>query len=122
MSNLSDFLNEQGIKPESLVDVSQDLERLSPEERTTMVSRGQARKDKKAYAELNLAKPAGRGRGLTMGSLHRAMLGQPVPRLVRHKVVRAVNAVLASAKKDAVDVRPLFGDVPSKKGKAKKKK
>lgn len=122
MSNLSDFLNEQGIKPEALVDVSRDLERLSPEERTTMVSREMARREKKPYAELNLAKPAGRRRGLTMGSLHRAMQGQPVPRLVRHKVVRAVNAMLASAKKDAVDVRPLFGDVPSKKGKAKKKK
>lgn len=120
MSNLSDFLTANNITPEQLVSTSQALEKLSPEEREKMVARTNARRTKKAYAELNIEKPAARGRGITLGTVQRAIAGQPVPRLVRHKIVRAVNAHLTSAKKDNVDWRPLFSDVPSKKGKKKK--
>jgi hypothetical protein len=45
-----------------------------------------------------------------------------VPRLVRHKILRAVNARLESAKKSPLDQgRALFNDARVKKGKAKKK-
>jgi hypothetical protein len=122
MSNLSDFLNERKIAPEKLVEISQSLEKLSIEERELMTKREAARRNKKTYAELSLEKPKSRGRGITMGTLQRALDGQPVARLTRHKITRAVNAALASAKQEPIDWRPLFTDVKSRKGKPAKAK
>src|SRR5262245_20824932 len=103
MSNLSDFLSENNIKPEALVTLSHALEQFSPDERSQMAKRSEARRNKKTYAELSLEKVKSRGRGISSGTLHRAMEGQPVPRLVRQKILRAVNASLLSQKKSEVD-------------------
>jgi hypothetical protein len=121
MSMLSDFLSTHGIKPEDLITASAALETLDVDGRALQVKRAAARRDKKPYAELKLEKAKGLGRGLSVGTLQRALDGQPVPRLVRHKITRAVNARLASLKKDAVDHRPLFKDAKPKLGKTKKK-
>lgn len=117
---LSDFLKEHRISLEALVAASRAIEGWSPEERTLMAARIRARREKKTYAELSLAKPKARGRGVTPAVIQRALAGEPVTRLVRQKIVRAVNAQLASAKKDQVDWRPLFADAKAKKGKKKK--
>lgn len=121
MSQLSDFLNEHKITEEALIGASRALEKLSPEERDTRTKRKNARAAKKAYGELNLEKTKARGRGLTKDTLARALAGQPLPRLARQKIVRAVNTLLTSAKKDAIDWRPLFTDAKVKKGKSLKK-
>ncbi|MFO0723636.1 MAG: hypothetical protein U1E65_07650 [Myxococcota bacterium] len=121
MSQLSDFLSENKISPEAVIKASAALETVSVEERTLNTARANARRLKKTYAELNLGKAKARGRGVTLDVLNRAMAGQPVPRLVRSKIVRAVNDRLVSAKKQPVDWRPLFADAKVKKGKSEKK-
>jgi hypothetical protein len=120
MSMLSDFLKEQGISKEAVFSASRALEHHDVETRALMTQRAAARRAKKTYAELNLAKPSSRGRGLSMASIEKAIAGTPVPRLVRQKITRAVNAALRSAKKDPVEWRPLFADTKAKKGKKKK--
>lgn len=121
MSQLSDFLSEHKITAEAIINASKGIEKLSPEERATMVKRANARSQKKAYAELNLAKPKSRGRGLSADVIARAVAGTPIPRVARHKIVRAVSSILVSNKKQPVDWRPLFADVKVKKGKSEKK-
>jgi len=121
MSQLSDFLKEHQITDEALISASRALEKLSPDERDVRTKRKNARTAKKAYAELNLEKTKARGRGLTQDTLGRALAGQALPRLARQKIVRAVNTLLTSKKKDAIDWRPLFTDAKVKKGKSVKK-
>ena len=119
--DIPNFLDEQGIKPEALVAASAQLERHNQKERDLRVKRATARREKKGYEELGIEKPQSLGRGVSIGMTERAMAGQPVRRLVRRKIVRAVNAQLVSAKKEPVDTRTLFGDVPVKKPKKPKK-
>lgn len=121
MSQLSDFLKSHQITDKALLAASHAVEQHSPEERAVMDQRAMARANKKAYGELNLAKPKSRGRGVSADVLGRALAGQPLPRVARSKIVRAVNSLLASAKKDTVDWRPLFADAKVKKGKSEKK-
>lgn len=120
MTKLADFLKENGITTEELVKRSKALESHHIADRALMVKRQNARKDKKPYGELSLDKPKGLGRPIGPDALKKVLDGAPVPRLVRKKVVRAVNSALATAKKEAVDTRALFADVKSRKGKKKK--
>ena len=119
MSMLSDFMSENGISPETLVGSSQKAEASSNADRLLRVARETARRNKKSYVEEKIDKPSTLGRGLSLGLAQRAMAGAPVSRIVRKKIVRAVNAQLLSAKKDAIDWRALFADVPVKKAKKK---
>jgi hypothetical protein len=121
MSILSDFLKEQGIKPEDLVARSKHIETQHIADRDLSAKRRMARANKKTYAELSLDKPKALGRPLTITALNKAMGGTPQPRLVRKKILRAVNSALVSKKAEAVDWRKLFADVPSRKGEKKKK-
>lgn len=120
MSMLADFLKEHGISTEELIDRSDALEARGIADRALLQGRARARREKKAYAELELEKPRGLGRAVSRPAIDRALAGKPMPRLVRKKITRAVNSVLASKKQEAVETRKLFGDVPSRKG-AKKK-
>jgi hypothetical protein len=121
MSQLSEFLSEHKISAEALIKASHAIETPSVEDRALMAARSNARRTKKPYAELSLGKPKSRGRGVTLDVLNRAMAGQPVPRLVRSKILRAVNDRLVNSKKQPVDWRPLFADAKVKKGKSEKK-
>jgi hypothetical protein len=119
---LGDFLNEAGIKAEEVVAQSKAMEQRHIKDREVDAKRriSRAAKEKKPYAELKLDKPKGLGRGVSKLALDRAIAGTEMPRVVRKKIARAVNAVLQVKKKDPVDSRKLFNDVKSKKG-AKKK-
>jgi hypothetical protein len=119
MSMLSDFLNENGVKPEDVVARSQALEKLNTEDRALRNKRTAARREKKTYEETEAKKPGSLGRGVTMRTMKSALEGQPVTRISRKKIARAVNSLLKSAKKDEVEWRKLFQDSPSRKGKKK---
>lgn len=121
MSLLSDFLTHHAIAPELVLAESGGIERRSIADRALGAKRSVARRLKKAYPELKLDKPKGLSRAVSADTLKRAMAGEALPRLLRKKIARAVNAALVGKKKDVVDARALFGDVPSKKGAAKKK-
>ena len=107
---LKDFLSSNGFTAEGLIAASKTVERRSIEERTVAAKRADARRTKKTYAELELGKPASLGRGLGAATVLKAINGQPVARLTRKKIVRAVNEMLASKKKDAIEWRQLFAD------------
>ncbi|MCK6546130.1 hypothetical protein L6R52_09695 [Myxococcota bacterium] len=120
MTLLSDFLAENGITPDMVVNQSHHLERTPANDHGLLAKRAMARANKKPYAELALDKPKTLGRGVSKTAVDRAMVGTAMPRLVRKKITRAVNAILVVQKKEPADWRKLFGDVKSKK-KPKKK-
>jgi len=122
MSLFSDFTTAHSIATEDLVAASNALEKHTVGSRAAGVKRADARRVKKPYEELSAAKPARLGRGVSADVVRRALDGKPIPRLARQKLLRAVNARLASQKKDAIDWRALFADTPVKKGKSLKKK
>ncbi len=120
MSKLSDVLSENGLNAESVVARSKAIEKMSSADRDKRTLRETARRTKKTYEETNAEKPSAYGRGVTERNMGIAMAGGPVTRTVRKKITRAVNSLLTSAKKDAVDTKILFEDVPARKGKAAK--
>jgi hypothetical protein len=121
MSNLSDFLNENKITADQVVERSAALEQLSLADREKKVAREVARVEKKSYTDAGIEKPAGLGRGVSHRSLRDALAGTPVPRTARKKITRAVNSLLVSQKKSEVEWRALFADVGARKGKSKAK-
>lgn len=123
MSSLSDFIKESGLSAEAIVKASTAIEQQSIQDREHLVVRETARRSKKSYAESGAAaeKPKGLGRGISEGTLGRALNGAPTSRVVRKKILRAVNDRLANSKKEPVTSKVLFGDVAMKKGKSKKK-
>jgi hypothetical protein len=121
MSMLSDFLKENGLKVEDLVARSSVIERTQIADRDLMTKRINARRQKKTYAELNIEKPKALGRGVSAAALGRALQGVPQPRIVRKKILRAVNSLLASKKSETTEWRKLFQDTPARHGEKKKK-
>ncbi len=119
MSNLSDFLEENGIDPSAVVARSKAMESRDAGARALGVQREAARRAKKSYDELSLGKPESLGRGVSLRTLNEALAGHKIPRIGRRKITRAVNALLVAKSKDEVDFRVLFGDVGSRKGKSK---
>jgi hypothetical protein len=124
MGTFQSFIQDKGIKPEDLVSVSFNRERLGNDGRKLLTLRAQKRrstenKDKK-YAELNLAKPTA-GRGVSLQQVTAAINGKPQPKKVRSKLFKAVNEVLKGKKQPAVtDFKLLFEGAEMKKGKAPK--
>ncbi len=119
MSNLSDFLTENGISAEDVVAASKGLEGFSNADRQKNVERAAARRAKKSYEEAETPKLDKFGRGVTLRTVKEGLSGSPLPRIGRKKIVRAVNVVLKGKKKDATELPVLFGDVGARKGKSK---
>jgi hypothetical protein len=112
MAPLAQVLQSNGIRPKALLRVSQQLEAATDEDAKLLAARA-AKREKKdgSYADAGIAKPHS-GRGVSERSLAAALAGQAVPQRVRGKLLRAVNHVLASKKKSAVDSRALFPVAP----------
>ncbi len=121
MANLSDILNEHGIKAADLEARSHALEAHGVEDRAALVKRQDARRNKKSYADAGAAKPAHLGRGVSVRTIEAALAGHPIPRVGRKKIFSALNSLLTSQKKGALEFKAVFGDVPSRKGKKTKK-
>ena len=119
MSMLSYFLNENSLKAEDVVARSKALETLNTKDRAMRTKRTAARAAKKTYQETEAAKPASLGRGVTLRTMKTALAGQPITRLNRKKIARAVSSLMKSSKKSDVEWRKLFSDTPSRKGKKK---
>lgn len=119
MSNLTDFLNENDIKPEAVVAQSDAMESYSTEDRAKNVVRAGARRSKKSYEDASAPKVGKYGRGVTMRTVKEALSGAPVSRIGRKKITRAVNAILTTKKKDPVEPAALFGESTVRKGKTK---
>jgi hypothetical protein len=119
MGIFADFLRDKKIPEAQLIGVSNELERLRPEDRELLLKRQAARTAEKKYDEEKIGKPR-RGRGVTTQSIARALADQPLARKVRSKLLVAVNTVLERRKQEKVRTEQLFGKVGVAKRSPKK--
>ncbi|MCP3101350.1 hypothetical protein LZ198_20970 [Myxococcus sp. K15C18031901] len=123
MGIFQQFLNEKHISEATVLRLSRQLEARGDEDRTLTRKRSSKRREKetqgKSYTELGLGKPRS-GRGVSAQQLGAALADQPLPRRVRGKLVRAINAALARQGGGTADTQALFGGVAVRSGPAKK--
>lgn len=126
MGTLKTFLDAKSITPKQVATTSHRIETWDHESRVLLVKRAAKRRDKEQvkakYAELNIGKPAQLGRGVSENQVTAAMGDLPVPRKVRSKIVRAVNAILVKKGQPAADHKALFEGTTAKAGKKPKEK
>ncbi len=126
MGTFKSFVDSKGLSAKHIATASRRVEQSSNGQRTLLSKRAMKRGDKelaaKTYAELNLAKPAQLGRGVSENQVNALLKDVPLPRKVRSKVLRAVNAVLATKKQAAVDMKALFEGQAARLGKKKEEK
>jgi len=124
MGTLKTFLDSKSITPAQVVTTSQRIEALDLAGRTVKVKRVAKRKNKelatKKYDEVNLPKPAALGRGVSQAQLTAALGDKAVPKKVRTKIHRAVNAILTKKAQGAADFKVLFEGTTAKAGKKPK--
>ena len=124
MGTLKTFLDSKSITPAQVVTTSKRIESLDLAGRTLLVKRVAKRKNQelatKKYDEVNLAKPAALGRGVSEGQLTAALGDKAVPKKVRTKIHRAVNAILTKKSQPAADFKVLFEGTAAKAGKKPK--
>ena len=124
-SKLQTFLTENKIDTRRLLAVSRRLEALRPEDRAIRLVK---RQGKNAEGEAKeKAKNAGKtrsGRPINPSALDKIFTGKPVAGPTRTRVLRAVNAILETRKKDKVELSALFdlANERAKKGKKVAKK
>ncbi|MCI0574113.1 MAG: hypothetical protein L0Y66_25540 [Myxococcaceae bacterium] len=123
MGAFADFFSSSGLDPKKVLRTSTRLEAQSLEGRVLSQKRANKRRTAKdkSYADAGIAKPP-RGRGFGASHFKNAMADRPVPVKVRSKLLKAINEQLAKAKKPAVDMKAVFGDVAAAKGESSKAK
>lgn len=127
-STLKTFVDSKTLKPEAILAASNRLEAWGNDGRWAASQRaakrrgqGEAKPDPKVNKYEAIAKPAS-GRPISKQQLTYALDGKPLPKKVRAKIVRAVNAALATKKQQAVDFKVLFEGAEVKKPKKKEEK
>jgi hypothetical protein len=120
MGAFRELIESKGLTAEALLRASAWVEARDPANRALDVARQRKRAlgTTGSYAEAGIAKPRS-GRGVGQLNLDKALSDQPVPPAVRGKLVRAFNALIVKKGGEAVDVRAIFGDVPSKRKRPK---
>ncbi len=123
MGTLKTFIDSKGISAKHVLFASNRVEQGGTASRTLRNARAKKRRSKdlaeKKYAELNLAKPTTM-RGLSSQQWSAALADKPLSTRVRAKVLRAVNAVLATKKQPAVEMKALFEGTAARVGKKPK--
>jgi hypothetical protein len=121
MGTLKTFIDSKGITPKAIFVASRRVEAGGNEARTAQSARTKKRRLKldKPYAELNLVKPKS-DRPLSDVQINSAVNDKPLPKKVRAKVLRAINALLESKKQPAVDMKAIFEGTAAKPGKKPK--
>ena len=124
MGPLKTSLDSKGITAKQVVTTSRRIETWDAESRTLLVKRVGKRRNKelaaKKYAELNIGKPAQMGRGVSGNQVAAALADQAVPRKIRSKIFRAVNAILTKKGQPAAEFKALFEGTTAKAGKKPK--
>lgn len=109
MSKLDDFLSKSKIDPRRLLAASKQAEALRPEDRAIKLAKKRVKKKVASDAEKELATTKGRGgKAVTAPLLRKAQAGGEISTAAKQRILRAVNQVLASKKKDAVALSDLF--------------
>lgn len=121
MGTFADFLTAKKISPKQIAITSKRIESSDTASRALLQKRWGKRKNKetadKKYAELDIAKPAQLGRGISEKQVIAASKDLEVSRKARTKIVKAVNAILTAKKEAAVDHKALFEGTKARAGK-----
>lgn len=121
MGTFADFLTAKKISPKQIAITSKRIETEDETSRALQQKRWGKRYDKetapKKYEELNIAKPAHLGRGISEKQVIAASKDVAVSRKARTKIVKAVNVILAKQKAPAVDHKALFEGTKARAGK-----
>jgi hypothetical protein len=104
MSKLEDFLASKKIDVRRLIAVSAEIEKLRPSDRATKL-KARLAENKKRPADAE--KPRS-GRPVTAVLLDKINANKSVPGAAKTRVLRAVNAILATKKVDAAQLKDLF--------------
>ena len=130
MGTFQTFLASKSITPKAIAITSKRIESRDETARLLMGKRWNKRHTKetadKKYAELEIAKPAQAGRGVSEKQINLAAKDLLVTRKVRAKILKAVNTILTKKGQPAADMKVLFEGVKARAGKkpevAEKKK
>ncbi len=107
-SKFSKALAEAKIDPARVLSKSQELESLQPEDRAIKRAKSiAAGKEDDASKAARVKKPRS-GRPVTDRLVRAAIAGQRVSGPAKHRLLRAVNALLVLKKKTETDLRKLF--------------
>jgi len=121
MGTFQTFISSKSITPKAIAITSKRIESFDETSRDLMGKRWNKRKDKesaaKKYAELNIAKPAQFGRGVSEKQINLAAKDLLLTRKVRAKILRAVNTILVKKNQPATDMKVLFEGVKARVGK-----
>ena len=111
MTKLADYLNKQKIDARRVLAASHDIEQLRREDRVIRlakkVAKGADEKAKEAVKEVAAKKPRS-GRPVSAPTMARALGGGTLSGAAKTRIVRAVNAVLTTKKKNEAALRDLF--------------
>ncbi len=108
------FLKSKKIDPRRILAASEKLEKLRPEDRKIRLEQRQLRaKPEGAEKKEGERKKPRTGRPVTPRALAAALGGKPVAGPVKTRILRAINAILAQKKGEAVTLRDLF-ELPAK--------
>lgn len=106
MSKLADFLTKNKIADRRILATSKDLEGLRPEDRALKLAK-KTKKEGESKDGGEKKKPRS-GRPVSPPALRAARAGEGVSGPTKTRILRAVNAVLASKKKPEITLRDLF--------------
>jgi hypothetical protein len=121
MGTFSDLLASRGIDQKQVYWRSQSIESAAENDAQLHRQRAEVRSKGPGGKYEGVEKPKS-GRGVSLKQVQAAMADRPLPRKVRGKLLRAVNAEIARKKGVKVDVRGLFGTVKGTHGKTVAKK
>lgn len=105
-SKFAAFIADKKIDPRRIRAVSRKLEGLKLEDRASRLARKQQRK-KEGGEKKEIAKPRS-GRPVTERALAAATSGGTLSGRTKTRILKAVNAILASKKAEAVELKTLF--------------
>jgi hypothetical protein len=121
MGSFKSFIESKGITAAQVATTSRRIEAYDETSRTLLVKRASKRRVKetadKKYAELNLAKPATAGRGISQQQVEAAIADKELSRKARAKILRAVNVILTKKNEAAADMKGLFEGLKARVGK-----
>ncbi len=107
MIKLDDYLKKQKIDLRRVVAASRDLEALRPEDRVIRLAKKRAKGGDEAAKEIASKKPRS-GRPVSGPTIRRALAGGKLSGAAKTRILRALNVVLKTKKKNEAGLRDLF--------------
>ena len=107
-TKFAQFLQDNKIDPRRIVVASQELERLRPEDRKVKHQKSAAKKAGTKPAEGEKPAKPRSGRAVTPRLIESVTVGKPVSGPAKTRLLRALNHVLVTKKKTAVELKAVF--------------